>query len=254
MKTHIKSGDLDSIRKALLWRKDALRDKFFLGELFFKSGFDRSTVKFYLSVSENEIEFIDEVIKAHKSRGDFLALLEALSAELISESESDSEAISSVIGKYSIETEGEAEGKTKVKKDENPALQMTAHIHGSIKSFFALGIQIKKYDGMTLEAFKTLNERMRQYCVKQGKGSLNESDAINTIFSLPEGEHNPFRIPATETGQNQKIGLQELLNGLVSFYRKPVAHSANYIQEERQFIEAMFLISSLLFRFDEGEL
>lgn len=75
MKTHIKSGDLDSIRKALLGKKDALRDKFFLGELFFKSGFDRSTIKFYLSISENEIEFVDEIIKAHKSREDFLTLL-----------------------------------------------------------------------------------------------------------------------------------------------------------------------------------
>lgn len=170
MKTNIKSGDLDKIRTAILGNREALRDKFFLGELFLKSGFDRATIKFNLSICENEIELVDEIIKSHKDRADFIPLLEALSNKLLSENEVDSAAISAIVEKYqSSETQLFSEKDERIKKEANPSLQLNTHIHSSIKSLFALGIQVKKYDGMTLEAFKILNDRLRQYCVKQGR-------------------------------------------------------------------------------------
>jgi len=247
----IKSSDLNKIIEIILWNKWEARDKYFLADLFLKSWFDRSTIKFLLNFSQTEIEFISELLKKYLDNSWFINLLSNISKNLISENEEDSEKLNSIISKYEIETQESWIIKTEIKK-EDKSLVITWYLNEDLRWIFASWIKIKKYDWLVLEWFNIINERLYNYCNKTWLNTdTKESEAINIIFSSTK---NPFKIDlTTNTWISIKDWLQNLLNWLVKFYRNPIAHW-KYIKTEQEFIEAMFLISMLLNKLDDSEI
>ena len=250
--TKIKSSDLNEIIKILLWVKWENRDKYFFADLFFKSWFDRSTIKFLLNFSNTEEEFISDLLKKYLDNSLFLNLLSSLSDYLLSENENDSLKLKDIVSKYtSSEDNNLSITKTEIKK-EDKSLIITWYLNPAITWIYASWIKIKKYDWMVFEWFKIINARLKQYCIKIWQWEKVENDAINTIFDL--SNKNPFKLDLdSESWKNKKIWLKSLFNWLVNYYRNPIFHDS-YIKTEQEFIEAMFLISMLLNRLDNSEI
>lgn len=251
--TKIKSSDLNEIIKILLWVKWENRDKYFFADLFFKSWFDRSTIKFLLNFSNTEEEFISDLLKKYLDNSLFLNLLSNLSDYLLSENENDSLKLKDIVSKYIFSEDSDVSNTKIESKKEDKSLIITWYLNSAVTWIYASWIKIKKYDGLVLEWFKIINNRLKNYCIKIWKWEKVENDAINTIFELED--KNPFKIDlSTSSWENQKIWLKALFNWLVNFYRNPVSHTESYIKTEQEFIEAMFLISMLLNKLDKSEI
>jgi len=242
----IKSSDFNQIVEIIIWARWELRDTYFLAELFLKSWFDRSTIKFLLNLCETEIDFTAEILRKYCKSDDFLRLLQNIAENLLSENEKDAQKLQDIVSKYS-----EKSDETTTKTKENPALRVTEFLHQDVQSIFASGIKIKKYDWLVLEGFNIINDKLNRYCVDAWLGDVKESEAINKIFS---SDKNPFALDlTTDTWKSIQDWLQNLFNGIVKFYRNPIAHG-KYIKSEREFIEAMTLISMLLYKIDASDI
>lgn len=247
----LKSSDLNTIIEIIIWNKWEARDKYFLAELFLKSWFDRSTIKFLLNFSQTEIEFVSELLKKYLDNSWFIKLLSNLSNILVSENEEDSSKLNEIISNYTNISYNKEDIKHEEKK-EDKSLVITWYLNEALRWIFASWIKIKKYDWLVLEWFNIINERLYSYCNKTWLNTdSKESEAINIIFSSSK---NPFKIDlTTDTWSSIKDWLQNLLNWLVKYYRNPIAHW-KYIKTEQEFIEAIFLLSMLLNKLDQSEI
>ena len=147
-----------------------------------------------------------------------------------------------IIASEQVESQGAKKEKA------NPDKVLNAYIHPELNSIFASAMNMSKYDGMAFEAIKTINERLHDYAQKKWLRNIRENDAVNQLFNLTD---NVFWFDLTsDTWNSQKQGLQNLLNGLFSYFRNPVGHEKDFIETKTQFIELIMFISMLLYVLD----
>lgn len=133
---------------------------------------------------------------------------------------------------------------TSNKEKINPDKVITQYIHDDLKSIFVWALEIKKYDGLTFEAIKVINERLHAYAQKKWLGDIRENDAVNQLF---DHKDNVFWFDLTsDTWKSQNQWLQNLMNGIFSYFRNPIGHEKDFINWKEEFIQVLLFISMLL--------
>lgn len=141
---------------------------------------------------------------------------------------------------------------TSPKEKVNPDKVITQYIHDDLKSIFAWALEIKKYDGLTFEAIKVINERLHDYAQKKWLGDIRENDAVNQLF---DHKDNIFWFDLTsDTWKSQNQWLQNLMNWVFSYFRNPIGHEKDFIKWKEEFIQILLFISMLLKILDEKKI
>lgn len=136
------------------------------------------------------------------------------------------------------------------------ALQLNQYLHKDLISLFSAGIKSEiLYRWAYIQAFNIINERLEKFCnEKLGIDRQVEFDAIDSIFVKYKDE-NVFKFRrSTETECWMESGLKGLFEWAIKYYRNPAAHQVDYLNDEKEFIEAMFLLSSLLKRMEDSKI
>ena len=136
------------------------------------------------------------------------------------------------------------------------ALQLNQYIHKDLIPLFSAGIKSEiLYRWAYVQAFNIINNRLEAYCNEQLWADRHvEFDAIDVIFNQNKKD-NAFNFKrGTETECGMELWLKGLFEWAIKYYRNPSAHQENYLNTEREFIEAMFLLSSLLRKMEDSKI
>ena len=149
-----------------------------------------------------------------------------------------------------------AQTLTEAERRVNNLSSRLAHrrIHSEVLKYCNAELLQDNYFHAVFEACKGLSQRIRDASESQQDGAR----LIQDVFT-PKAENNGFPIIMfngfqTETEKSEHFGLTHLLNGIVSAFRNPTAHTPKVLwqDDEHDAADCLSLISFLHYRLDKS--